>query len=86
MHSLLPILPVGCGWCMVGGGLLSSVTYKPLYLMYIFNRDYTRPDLPTCESDIVAQPSASGPVMPDISAAIAGKYLMSLCTAIMIPT
>lgn len=36
-------------------------------------RDYTRPELPTCESDIVSQPSASGPVMPDISAAIAGK-------------
>lgn len=39
---------------------------------YYFDRDYTRPDLPTCETDIVPQPSASGPVMPDISAAIAG--------------
>lgn len=48
--------------------------------IYFSNRDYTRPDLPTCESDIVSQPSASGPVMPDISAAIAGKQVVPVRT------
>ena len=46
------------------------------------NRDYTRPDLPTCENEVVPQSSAASaagaPVMPDISAAIAGKGLLFL--------
>ena len=51
-------------------------------MFHCIARDYTRPDLPTCESDVVAQPAASGPVMTDVSAAIAGMYvgaLLCLC-------
>lgn len=59
----------GCCTLRIDFSKLSNLTVK-------FNnektRDYTRPELPTCESDVVPQPSASGPVMPDISAAIAG--------------